>query len=182
VLFRSAAFLIEKKIFNELGGFDENYFFYYEDTDFGWRLRSRGYKIILSPKAKVYHKYFFGRHPRKFYYAERNRIITLLKNYESKTLFLIMPSFLLTEAGVLFYFLLRDPFLSKLSGYYWIFRNMDKIMKARYSVQRTRKVTDKEIVKYFFGRIEFKEIKSYFIDYILNPIIDFYWRIIRFFI
>jgi hypothetical protein len=177
-----AAFLIDKETFNEVGGFDKNYFIYYEDADLGWRLRLKGYKVVLAPKARVYHKYFFGRHPRKFYFAERNRIITILKNYEIKTLLLILPPFILTELGILFYSLMTDLFLSKLKGYWWILRNIDKIFENRREIQETRKVKDKDIVKYFLSKIEFKEIANPLIEYVLNPILDFYWKIIKPFI
>jgi hypothetical protein len=177
-----AALLIDKKNFDAVKGFDEDYFLYYEDDDLGWRLRLRGYKIMLAPKAKVYHKYFFGRHPQKFYFAERNRIVTILKNYQLKTLLLILPPFLLTEIGILFYSLTNGLFFSKLSSYYWILKNIDKISEKRKAIQKTRKVTDKEIVKYFFSKIMFKEVTSPLIEYILNPILNFYWKIIKAFI
>lgn len=177
-----AAFLISKNIYNTLGGFDENYFMYYEDSDLGWRLRLKDYKIMLVPKAKIYHKYFFGKHPQKFYFAERNRIVTIMKNYEIKTLVLIFPAFLLTEIGLLFYSLVSGLFFSKLRSYYWVLKNMDNIFREREVIQRSRKVSDKEIVKYFFSKIEFREIASPLIDYILNPVLDVYWKIIKRFI
>jgi len=177
-----SAFLINKKIYNIMKGFDEDYFFYYEDDDLGWRLRLRGYKIMLVPKARIYHKYSFSRHSKKFYFAERNRIITVLKNYHLKTLFLILPPFLLTEIGILFYSLTNGLFFSKLNSYYWILKNVDKISEKRKAIQKTRKVTDKEIVKYFFSKIMFKEVTSPLIEYILNPILNFYWKIIKAFI
>ena len=124
-----AAFLIERKLYNDIGGFDENYFFYYEDSDLGWRLRLKGHKTVLAAKAIVYHKFFFGRHPKKFYYAERNRIMTMLKNYQLKTLLLILPPFVFTEIGVSFYFLATGSLLSKLAGYWWIIRNFGKIVE-----------------------------------------------------
>jgi hypothetical protein len=174
-----SAFLIEKKVYNIVNGFDEIYFLYYEDSDLGWRLRLKGYKIILSPRAKVYHKYFFSKHSQKFYFAERNRILTILKNYQLKTLLLILPACLLTEIGILFYSLMYGLFFSKLKGYYWILNNINKILKRRKLIQRTRKVRDKDIVKYFFSKIEFREITSPLIEYILNPILEFYWEIIK---
>jgi GT2 family glycosyltransferase len=183
ILFPSGtAFLIDKKIFNSINGFDEIYFAYYEDTDLGWRLRLKNYKVMLVPKAKLYHQYIFSRHSIKIYFAERNRIVTILKNYETKTLFLILPPLMLTEAGVLFYSSVNGLLSSKLSGYYWIIKNMSKILKRRKSVQKYRKVTDKEIVKYFFSKIEFKEIPIPLIEHSLNPVLDVYWKIIKRFI
>ncbi|MFH1229164.1 MAG: glycosyltransferase family 2 protein [Candidatus Aenigmatarchaeota archaeon] len=177
-----AAFMIDKRIFSELGGFDRSYFFYYEDSDLGWRMRLRGYKTVLAPKAKVYHKYFFGRHPRKLYYAERNRIITVLKNYQARTLLLIAPPFLLTELGVIFYFLISGSVRSKLGGYWWILKNMGSIIESRRKVQRTRNVGDREIVKHFFTTIEFRQISSPVIEHVLNPVLNAYWKLIRRFV
>ena len=38
-------FLIKKSIFQELGGFDEHFFLYFEDTDFFKRLKEKGYSV-----------------------------------------------------------------------------------------------------------------------------------------
>jgi GT2 family glycosyltransferase len=43
-----ACFLIKRDIFEEIGGFDENYFFYYEDDDICMKLQQKGYKFGRS--------------------------------------------------------------------------------------------------------------------------------------
>jgi len=48
-------FLISKELYNKVGGFDENYFIYIEDADFGKRIREKGYKILVTSKAKIIH-------------------------------------------------------------------------------------------------------------------------------
>ena len=50
-----AALVIERKIFNKVGGFDENIFMYGEDVDLSWRILLEGYKIKYLPKVKVRH-------------------------------------------------------------------------------------------------------------------------------
>ena len=51
-----AALLVRKKLFTELGGFDERYApAYYEDTDLCFGLRSLGYKVVYQPLARVVH-------------------------------------------------------------------------------------------------------------------------------
>ena len=176
-----AAFLVERSIYNKMGGFDESYFFYCEDSDFGWRMRLRGYRVVMASKAKVYHKYFFSRHGKKVYFTERNRLISILKNYETKTLFLILPPLLLTELGVsLYLFASRNQsFLNKVAGYYWIIRHFDKILWARSRVQKFRTVPDREIIKHFKDKIEFKYIQSSLIDSGLNPFLAAYWKSIK---
>ncbi len=51
-----AMFLTRKKIFNEIGGFDENFFLYYEEIDFFKRLWNAGYKVIFIDKCTIIHK------------------------------------------------------------------------------------------------------------------------------
>lgn len=50
-----SAFMMAKKLFTEIGGFDENFFLFFEDTDLCKRVRDRGLKIIYYPKAKLIH-------------------------------------------------------------------------------------------------------------------------------
>ena len=47
--------LFSKQIFNDINGFDESYFLYFEDTDFCTRVKDSGKEIIYFPKAKVIH-------------------------------------------------------------------------------------------------------------------------------
>lgn len=50
-----AFMLARKKILDEVGGFDESYFFYGEDLDLCYRIKQKGWKIIYYPKAKAIH-------------------------------------------------------------------------------------------------------------------------------
>lgn len=50
-----SAMLFDVKTFDDIGGFDENIFLYFEDTDFGKRAKKKGYKIFQINKAKVSH-------------------------------------------------------------------------------------------------------------------------------
>jgi len=79
------AMLVNKKIFLDVGGFDEDYFAYYEDVDLGWRLHVLGCKIVLSVKSRVCHKHnstskMIARE-RVQYLFERNKLYTIYKNY-----------------------------------------------------------------------------------------------------
>lgn len=47
--------LVRKKIFNEVSGFDEKFFVPYEDSDLSIRVRQKGYRIVFNPKAKIWH-------------------------------------------------------------------------------------------------------------------------------
>jgi hypothetical protein len=51
----AAAFFVKKNIFEELGGFDKDFFMYFEDMDFCTRVRQGGKKVLYCP-------YFFVTH------------------------------------------------------------------------------------------------------------------------
>ncbi len=49
------AIFIRREIIEEIGLLDEQYFLYYEDSDYCFRARQAGYKILYVPQAVVYH-------------------------------------------------------------------------------------------------------------------------------
>lgn len=46
---------IPKKIFVEIGLFDEDFFMYYEETELTTRLNRSKYKVFIIPEAKIIH-------------------------------------------------------------------------------------------------------------------------------
>ena len=81
--FCGCSFLMQRNIFNDLGGFDENFFMYYEDSDLSWRLRHLGYSIGFESSAVVRHIHAgtSGEWSPKFrYYVTRNRYLNCIKN------------------------------------------------------------------------------------------------------
>lgn len=52
-----SAFMIRKEVFEKAGKFDENIFLYFEESDLGKRIRKLGYKLYITPKTKVMHKW-----------------------------------------------------------------------------------------------------------------------------
>jgi len=51
-----AFFLVRRRAFEEVGGFDERYFMYVEDVDLCWRLRQAGWEVRYEPAAEVIHE------------------------------------------------------------------------------------------------------------------------------
>jgi len=50
-----ACLLIRKKALDEVGFFDERYFFFFEETDLAYTLRRAGWKVYQVPDAFIYH-------------------------------------------------------------------------------------------------------------------------------
>lgn len=49
---------IKRQLLPELGYFDENYFHYFEETDYCYNARYHGYKVIYCPESKVIHRVY----------------------------------------------------------------------------------------------------------------------------
>lgn len=50
-----AAMFTRRSAFDEVGGFDDNFWMYLEDTDLCFRLRKAGYKVVFDPEAVIVH-------------------------------------------------------------------------------------------------------------------------------
>jgi len=132
--------------------FDSDFFLSFEDLDLSWRLRLKGYKILLVRSSVVYHSRSYGLADdsyQKVYYNSRNRIATLIKNYDVKQLFTWVPLLLLLEIVRTFLFLYRNPSKApaKLHGMTWNLANIRSTWRKRAFVQsKMRKISDSEIL------------------------------------
>lgn len=90
VLFPSgSAALYRRSMLEQIGGFDDEFFLYCEDTDVGLRARWAGWKCLYVPEAVVEHHYSHSAgaaSPLKAYYVERNRLFVLAKNFPARML------------------------------------------------------------------------------------------------
>ncbi|KZL48595.1 glycosyltransferase [Nodularia spumigena CENA596] len=50
-----ASLFIRAELFDNLGGFDENFFMYFEDSDLCQRVQNQGYKILYTPEVYLIH-------------------------------------------------------------------------------------------------------------------------------
>jgi GT2 family glycosyltransferase len=82
--------IVRREPFLELGGFDDDYFAYLEDVDFGWRAWAAGWRIVWAPAATVRHKSSatserVGAFERGVLF-ERNAFLTVIRNYDADAL------------------------------------------------------------------------------------------------
>lgn len=80
--------LVPAAAWREIGPLDEQFFMYYEETDWLHRARQRGYRIRYEPSAVIYHKESASSGggwmtPFKHYYATRNRFYLVRKHQRS---------------------------------------------------------------------------------------------------
>jgi N-acetylglucosaminyl-diphospho-decaprenol L-rhamnosyltransferase len=50
-----AVMLLRRSVFDRLGGFDESFFLYSEETDYCMRVRDAGYRVVVRPRIEVTH-------------------------------------------------------------------------------------------------------------------------------
>lgn len=75
------------EVFREVGELDPRYFLYWEESDFCFRARKRGFFTFYCPQAKLWHKVsssFVGGRPHTSYFWWRNRFLWIEKNVEGR--------------------------------------------------------------------------------------------------
>jgi GT2 family glycosyltransferase/glycosyltransferase involved in cell wall biosynthesis len=164
-----------RALFLDVGGFDDEYFAFFEDVDLGWRLWALGYRVMYEPSSVVYHRHHgtaeaLG-HERERFLLERNALMTILKNYQGATLDKVLgPAVMLTlERGLTYtetdrvkYDLaqrssgeqLPDEKVTPLTMSHFlaiseVVRNLPAIMEKREKVQKRRLRGDSEIMSLF---------------------------------
>jgi len=128
--------IIRKKLFKKIGKFDQDYFMYVEDSELGWKLWDTGYKVLVVPKSRIYHKVNSNKKkPSDYYFFNtRNRLITIVKNATNLNLLPIIGFSIICHffQFIVFIFTLKiRNALATANGIIWVFLNLDKIIKKR---------------------------------------------------
>ncbi len=88
-----ACMFIRREVFEELGGFDEDYFAHQEEVDLCWRAHNKGYKVFYVPDSHVFHlggSTLSNMNPKKTYLNFRNSLFSITKNLPRKVAFIII--------------------------------------------------------------------------------------------
>nr|MBC7245837.1 glycosyltransferase family 2 protein [Chloroflexota bacterium] len=171
-----AAFAIRRDLFAALGGFDEAFFLYMEDTDLSWRACLAGYRCLYVPSSIVLHDYTLRFGPLKTFYQERNRYLMLLKGLRWATLLILLPALLLAEGVTWAFTLLRDHlhWRNKVRAYRWIAAHWQEVMRKRRQVQAQRKVPDRDLLRYCAYRLPYEQLDTSLVGrlagLVLNPL------------
>jgi hypothetical protein len=78
------AILVRPAVIEEVGGLDERYFIYWEETEWCLRAKRAAWQIVHVPGAHVWHKGVqrdYRPRPSVTYYSTRNRLLTLWKHH-----------------------------------------------------------------------------------------------------
>jgi GT2 family glycosyltransferase len=149
-----ATFAARTDFWAELGGFDSAYFLYGEDVDISLRTWQLGYMVMFAPGAVSVHHYQFSRNPEKFYYLERNRLISLATLPERGTLARLAPTIAGVELALLAAAAKGGWLPQKLRSYRWLARNRRYVRTRRRDAQSRRRVPDSAIAGRLSARMD----------------------------
>ncbi len=90
-------FAIRTSDYQNLGGFDEAFFLYNEDSDISWRSHLRNFKVIYVPTSVIMHDYELKVSPLKLYHLEKGRYLILRKYLSFFDFMIFLPSLLIVE-------------------------------------------------------------------------------------
>ena len=138
-----AAFMMTRSVFDEVGGFDEDFFLSHEDVDLSYRVRLRGYRVLYVPDATVEHagSVTIGRTSRlSVFHGQRNLEWVYLKNTPGWLLCRTLPLHVIYDLAALVYFARVGHLLTFVSAKWAAVRGVPRMWRKRRAIQKTRQV------------------------------------------
>ena len=180
------ALIIDAQLFRTIGGFDSDYFMYFEEIDLSWRSQLAGINIGHCEEAVVRH---FGGGVsvaqslddtlvfttlRKRYLGERNRLSNLLKNLSIPSLCAIIPIYCAINIAVIIMSIISGQFaLSMVFVRVWAWHvvNLPKTLDKRRKVQASRQVSDLVIFsKMWWGSNQWRGFQRHGLPRVSAPV------------
>ena len=137
----AAAALYRLEAVVSVGGFDERFFCYYEDTDLGFRLRLAGHRCWYVPSAVVHHVgSATARRESDFmlYHTHRNIVWAYAKDMPSPLVWLYLPQHLLVNVLTLAAFARQRRLRLALKAKLDAVRGLPAMLRERRRVQGGR--------------------------------------------
>lgn len=188
-----ACTLLDRRRVLEAGGFNETFFFYFEDLEFSLRLRLMGHVIACAPRAVALHDRgegtpglsYRGRGsypPRRAYLTMRNRLLTLATCYRWSTVALLAPALLLYEIATLALALRSGWGGAWLRAWGWLVGNARAVHRQRRRVQAGRRLPDRAVLAggplpLADGLLASAPARA--AARTLSRLLDGYWRLVR---
>lgn len=132
-----AFYVIKREVFNNIQGFDERYFVYFEDLDLSKKVHTQGHKILYLPDIKAYHKGGGTSEQVKalrFFYSTRSSLIYSFKHLGivKSVIFMFFVYFVEPLTRTAFLLLKRSSvgeFIEQYKGFGFLYRDTFNIIK-----------------------------------------------------
>jgi len=146
----AAAALYKRKLFEEIGPFDEDFFAYCEDGDVSFRAQLAGYKCLYVPGAVVYHMGSAStggkRSPTATRLGTQNCVNLLVKNLPAALVWSSLPSLLAGQLSRIVITSFSSAGLrAHLGGLAGAWRLLPQMLKKRKEIQNRRRVSDNDV-------------------------------------
>ncbi len=142
----AGAALYRRKMLEEIGFFDEDFFLIEEDTDLNFRAQLAGWKVMYVPSAVVYHRVrstIGHMSDMAVYYTLRNSELVRIKNIPLALFLRCLPEFIVGKILEFVYFVLKHGKLnSYLKAKIDVLKSLQKTLKKRKAIRETIKKVD----------------------------------------
>lgn len=152
-----------KKLYKNSQGLDKDFFMYFEETDWFWRLNLMKKKIFQMTDVFVYHagagSTGLGIKYKSFLWRNQNALQMLIKNYAWYNLLWTLPIYIIQNIlEIIAFLIVLKPRIawSYIEGWWFNVRYLPRTLEKRRIVQRERLVGDSYILKKMhkgFGKV-----------------------------
>jgi GT2 family glycosyltransferase len=146
----AAAALYDRDTFLQVGGFDEDFFSYFEDVDLGFRLRLQGYRCLFVPEAVVAHEgstSIGAKSDFAIYYWQRNIIWSFFKNTPTTLMWKALPAHMIINTVFTVYHILRGHIGSVVKGIWDAISGLPRCLSKRKDIQKAIRIEISELQK-----------------------------------
>ena len=140
-----ACMFVRASVFHECEGFDEMFFAHMEEIDLCWRMKNRGYKVMVEPASIVFHiggGTLSKSNWKKTYLNFRNNLELIYKNIEDKYLFRSLFMRMVLDGVAAFKFLFTNGFshfYAIVRAHMHFYRTLPIIRQKRRRLKETEK-------------------------------------------
>lgn len=152
----AAAAMYRREDFLKMGGFDEDYFSYFEDVDLSFRLRLAGGHCLYVPQALVHHVGSASTGKLSdfvVYHGHRNLVWTYFKDMPNILLWLYMPLHLAMNLFFIVSFIFQGKGRAILRAKWDALRGIPAVLRKRKNVQSMQTVSNREIYRFMSENI-----------------------------
>ncbi len=174
-----AGLAIRRSLWEELGGFNEWYFAYWEDTELSIRAIQRGWRVVFEPAAVIVHRYEFSKNTAKFFLLERNRTITALTCFSTRHLVAVAPLAVAIEIGLLAMAFRQGWAREKVRAWRWVWSHRAQIAARRRQVQAAWTGDEARLLDLLSTSMSPANMDDGRPPAIAERIVTVYWRVVR---
>jgi hypothetical protein len=144
----AGAAIYRKRMLDDIGLFDEDFFLLYEDVDLCFRAQLRGYRCLYAPDAVVYHKASSSigdDSPISVYYSHRNLEWVYIHNMPNSLIKKTLLNHLIYNFAAFFFFVAKGRGAEFIKAKWHALKGLKRALKKRRRTQNSKKVVDEYI-------------------------------------